>query len=286
MLTVADERIARIHDSMNGLDWVRYPRAEAILAKLEDLYSLPRYHRMPHMLIVGDTNNGKTMIAERFFANHLPCNELNVHDAQHHVIKIQAPPTPDEGRFYNIILESIYAPVRMSARNDQRQLQVQRFLDVVGTKVLIIDEIQHLLAGSVSKQRQLLNVLKYLGNELRMSIVALGTRDAFNVLQTDPQIANRFEPAVLPRWQLNAEYLRLLAAIEPLLLLRKPSSLTSAAIATKILALSEGTIGEICRLTEKAAIYAIESGDEEVTDVVLDSCGYSSPSLRRNQRDG
>lgn len=280
---MADERIPRIAAALHGGGWVRYPRAEAILAKLEDLYALPRYHRMPHMLIVGDTNNGKTMIAKRFCENHEPTNVVNVQESEVPVLMIQAPPTPDEGRFYNNILDKIYAPLRMSARNDQRQLQVQRFLEIVGTKILIIDEIQHVLAGSMSKQRQFLNVLKYLGNELQMSIVAVGTRDAFNVIQTDPQIANRFEPAVLPRWQLDTDYLRLLATIEPLLLLKKPAGLTTPAVATKILAMSEGTIGEICRLIEKAAICAIDYETEEINEALLDDCDYGTPSARRSR---
>jgi hypothetical protein len=34
------------------------------------------------------------------------------------------------------------------------------------------------------KQRHFLNVIKYLGNELQIRIVAAGTHDAFNAIQT------------------------------------------------------------------------------------------------------
>ena len=40
---------------------------------------------------------------------------------------------------------------------------------------MIVDEVHHLLAGSVREQRQSLNQLKFLSNELRMPVVALGT---------------------------------------------------------------------------------------------------------------
>ena len=46
------------------------------------------------------------------------------------------------------------------------------------SRALIIDEIHHLLAGSVREQRSLLNQLKFLSSELRMPIVALGTSEA------------------------------------------------------------------------------------------------------------
>jgi hypothetical protein len=36
--------------------------------------------------------------------------------------------------------------------------------------------------------------------------------DAFSGIQTDPQLANRFEPAVLRRRTMGGDYLRLLAS--------------------------------------------------------------------------
>ena len=69
--------------------------------------------------------------------------------------------------------------------------------------MLIIDEIHHILAGNLNRQKGFLNVIKYLGNELEIPVVGVGTRDAYRAIQTDPQLANRFEPAVLPRWELD-----------------------------------------------------------------------------------
>ena len=55
---------------------------------------------------------------------------------------------------------------------------------------MIVDEVHHLLAGSVREQRQSLNQLKFLSNELRMPVVALGTSEALYAMQADPQIAH------------------------------------------------------------------------------------------------
>ncbi|MEI4861435.1 TniB family NTP-binding protein, partial [Klebsiella pneumoniae] len=52
--------------------WIAYARAQAALAALEDLMSYPKRTRMPNLMIVGPTNNGKTMIVERFRRSHLP----------------------------------------------------------------------------------------------------------------------------------------------------------------------------------------------------------------------
>ncbi len=56
LLALSDaERIERIRSPR----WIGYPRAKEILAKLEDLLIHPKSHRMPNLLIIGDTNNGK-----------------------------------------------------------------------------------------------------------------------------------------------------------------------------------------------------------------------------------
>ena len=57
----------------------------------------------------------------------------------------------------------------------------------------MIDEIQHLLLCNAREQRAVLNALKFLANQLRVSIVAAGTHEALHVMRYDPQIARRFE---------------------------------------------------------------------------------------------
>src|SRR6266568_4956726 len=58
----AAERI----DHMRRPRWIGYTRAKQLLDKLDDLLTHPKTHRMPNLLIVGDTNAGKTMLANRF----------------------------------------------------------------------------------------------------------------------------------------------------------------------------------------------------------------------------
>jgi len=120
------------------------------------------------------------------------------------------------------------------------------------------------LAGPLLKQRQFLNVIKHMGNELQIPIVAAGTQDAFNAIQTDAQLANRFEPAVLRGWTMGEDYLRLLASFEVALPLEHRSRLVDPTLALKILSLSEGTIGEISALLCRAAVEAIERGTEQI----------------------
>ncbi|MGZ2746200.1 TniB family NTP-binding protein [Burkholderia stagnalis] len=289
-LTEATARLLDLDDTarierIRSPRWIGYPRAKEVLAKLEDLLTYPKSHRMPNLLIVGDTNNGKTMLIERFCTQHPADDNPGGDGVIVPVLSIQAPPVPDEGRFYNAILELLFAPYKPNDRVDKKQLQVVKLLRYVGLKILVIDEIHHVLAGNLNRQRAFLNVLKFLGNELQVPIIAAGTRDAFRALQTDPQLANRFEPALLPRWELNNDFLRLLASFERMLPLREASNLHDTALASRLFSMSEGYIGELSRVLTKAAACAVESGAERIDAKVLDRIDWVSPSDRKRQID-
>ncbi|MGI4737223.1 MAG: TniB family NTP-binding protein [Janthinobacterium lividum] len=261
--------------------WIPYTRAQVALTKMEALLQHPASHRMPNLLLVGDTNNGKTAILRRLSQAHPPVPLVEGDGRlQWPVLYIQAPPEPDEKRFYNIILDRVQAPYRMNDRVDKKQLQVIHVLQHLGVKLLIVDEIQHVLAGNQTKQRQFLNVLKYLSNELMVPLVCAGIRTAFNAIQSDEQLANRFEPVSLPKWTVGDDYLRLLLSFERLLPLREPSDLTDESIALKLLSLSEGTIGEISKVLKLAAVLAISTKVEHITLAILRKIDYIAPSER------
>ncbi len=277
----AAERIAHLRRPR----WIGYPRAKQLLNKLDDLLTHPKTHRMPNLLIVGNTNAGKTMLANRFVQLH-PADDNPQGDAVIvPVLAIQAPPGPDEGRFYNAILEALFAPYNPRERVAQKQIQVLRILKQIGLRMLIIDEVHNVLTGPVTKQRQFLNVLKYLGNDLQIPLVGLGTPEALRAVQADPQLANRFEPAALPPWQLNQEFQMLLASFERTLPLREPSRLAEEQMARHLFALSEGSLGELSVLLTSAAVSAVQSGAERIDEQVLAAIDWIPPSERRRRAE-
>lgn len=276
------ERVAKIRVPR----WIGYQQANDILAKLEDVLTYPKTHRMPNFLIVGDTNNGKTMLINRFCSKHPSEDNPSGEYIKVPVLMVQAPPTADEGRFYNAILDLLFAIYKPSDRIDRKQFQVIGLLKSVGLKMLIIDEIHHILAGSSNRQKVFLNVIKYLGNELQVPIVGVGTKDAYRAIQTDPQLSNRFNPLVLPRWQIGDEFSSLLASFERLIPLKHPSNLQDNTIANQLLSMSEGYIGELSIILNEAAIFAIENKVETITAKVLESIDWVPPKSRKRQFDG
>jgi len=274
----ADDRIQHLRQQPH---WIGYTHSKRILEKLEDLFQYPRVDRMPNLLIVGETNNGKTMIASRFQRLHPTADNVNGERHILPVLLIQAPPSPDESRFYGAILDALGVPYKPRGFVEEKQYKVLHMLRTVQLRVLIIDEIHHILAGHIAKQRHFLNVLKYLGNELKIPLVGVGTMDALRAIQTDPQMVNRFEPVALPRWEMNRDFQMLLASFERILPLREQSLLAEPKMAAKLLALSEGTIGDLFALLVAATVRAIRIGAERIDEDVLAKIDWIAPSARR-----
>jgi len=267
-------------DWLSRKRWVGYTRAKEALNKLGTMLSLPPTHRAPNLLLLGDTNNGKTSIALKFLENN-PIKEADDGRAIVPVLYIQMPPKPDESRFYERILEELNTPFRIRAPVSEKLNQVIKVMKAVNTRMLMIDEIHHILSGTIRKQHEFLNVLKYLGNELKMPLVGIGTREALRAIHSDDQLANRFEGFPLPLWKTNNEYRRFLATCETILPLKYKSSLKERDIATYINYLSEGLIGETTTLLQRAAQLAINNGSEKITKELLDELHWIRPSERR-----
>jgi hypothetical protein len=259
--------------------WIGYTRAQAILAKLDYLLEHPPIHRMPNLLIVGRTNNGKTMLIDRFLGLHRRCNHAAVES--HGIVSIQTPPKPEEKRFYEEIVRTIAAAKSAALHRGDARFDVIGALRAARTRMLILDEIHHILAGNIGLQGVFLNAIKYLSNQLRIPIVAVGTKDALRAIQTDPQMVNRFEPAAVPKWTLDEEFRRLLASFESVLPLRLPSQLPMGNMPLRLLTMSEGQIGELRSILVLAATAAIRSGKEMINHAILDGIPWVLPSQRR-----
>lgn len=262
--------------------WIGYPRAQQILTKLEDLLKHPRETRMPNILLIGNSNNGKTRIIHQFIQRYPVSENIDGEHVVAPVLYIQAPPTPSEAAFYSEILNTLFERVPVSSVDAKRTRVIKNLRDIQ-LKILVIDELHNILAGATVKQQQFLNMIKYIGNELQISIVGCGTGDLARAVSIDSQIQNRFVPELLPNWKMNKEFRQLLMSFEQILPLRCASNLHEPVLAGKILVMCEGTIGELSLLLNMAAIHAIRCGAESITPEILNACGYVSPSDRTKE---
>jgi len=274
------ERINRIRSER----WIGYTYAGQALMELENLFAWPSRQRMPNMLIIGPTNNGKSMIIEKFRRQHLPRMSSEGSKEIVPVVIMEMPSEPSITRFYTMLLHAMNTPTASRLRVPDLEVLALRIMKTIEIRMLIIDELHNMLSGGPSVRREFLNLIRFLGNMLRIPIIGVGTEDAYRAIRTDDQLENRFKPFILPRWKEDDELMLLLASFASSFPLRSTSyELHSREMARYILARTEGTIGEIAMLLMGAAIIAIESGEEAINSKTLARVDYDSPTQRRQK---
>ena len=259
-LLSASERIQWIRQDR----WIHYSRAEQVLNRLSDLLTYPARDRMPCLLLFGPTGMGKTRIVQKFLREHRSSFDDVTGRTRLPVVAVQMPPAPSERDFYEELLVSMgcVLPIHQSVTTLRQRTRVTaRQLEV---RMLVIDEIHSILAGTFREQRIVLNAIRFLANDLRIPLVCAGTHEAKQALMTDQQLADRFEAWELPPWQDNQALQQLLASFAAILPLRQASELHDGRIRKRVLVLTEGVMVRICRLLEAAAIQAIETEHEHI----------------------
>jgi Bacterial TniB protein len=189
-----DERIAY----MQMDSWIPYSQANKILEHLDGLLKHPKCDRMPNCAISAQTNNGKTRLIKHFLSLHQAHESANGTIAAP-VFYVQCPSIPDESRLYSAILLKLCKKFRVSAPAQEKLALVLGALSKIDISILAIDEVNFAEVGTASKQKGFLNALRYLANELRISIVCLGTEEMMRVIRSIPAVENRFAPMFLPR---------------------------------------------------------------------------------------
>lgn len=281
-----DEKIAYIKQDT----WINYPLAQNIIEEIEDILKYEQgKNRVTSILLVGSSNNGKTSLLNRLIELHPPFDlfETNPekltkeffdkYEATGVPVKyIVAPSEPSENRLYATILNSINAPFKQNESTAKKQYLVEYYLELLNIEMLVIDEIHNILSGSVAKQKQVLNAIKNLSNNIKIPIVLAGTKDALRVISTDTQIISRFRPVYMKKWKMDKDYVSLLATILTTLPFTQDSDILNSKTAHEILTISDGYIGDIIALIKKAAVFALKNNREKLTLKDIKECGYSS----------
>lgn len=284
-----DGRIALIQSDI----WIGFPRAESVLDRLQFLLEAPRQTRMPGLLVHGASGIGKTMIARNLSRRYAPEYDAIAGITHTPLLLLQAPPAPDERRFYLHILAAVGAPVTALGIRAQSvaalEVRVIALLRDLGLRMIMVDEVHNLLAGTHREQRRFLNVLRYLSNELEASLVCFGVSEAVDAIRGDVQLARRLDEHHLPNWRDDAEFSDMIQTLIAAMPLAKKSNLKIKSL-KQILALSGGVTSRIFSLVKDLSIDAICSGEECITDGAIATWSpvwsRHAPAQRRLEQAG
>ena len=142
--------------------------------------------------------------------------------------------------------------------------RVARLIKELGVELIIFDEFQH-LGERQSARKQVANTIKALLNDGLVPIVLVGLPEAESVLNAEPQLANRCYGRVRIRpLRLNIDdefqgFRAVLKKFEIALPFDQKSKLYSASTALRIHRHTDGLLGKVERLIEKAMLFALQT---------------------------
>ena len=256
--------------------WIGYGSAVKLIEILEDKFLDPPQMRHEGLLIYGDSNNGKTAILKRMYELHKTKLDYVTKDGEAiyeiPIIYFQAPTIPDESRLYSLILDELCVPQKRTDKVVIKANLAKHYLNKLGTKMILIDEIHSALRGNLNKQRTFVDDLKQLSNSLSLTIVLAGTREAYSALSIGAETGSRFPALELPRWNNDKKFRSFVATYERCLPLKEASNMAeNSELLNTLFYQSEGLIGKTVNLLKKAAIKAINSKREYI---IVDDIEY------------
>ena len=256
--------------------WIGYGSAVKLIEILEDKFLDPPQMRHEGLLIYGDSNNGKTAILKRMYDLHKTKLDYVTKDGEAiyeiPIIYFQAPTLPDESRLYSLILDELCVPQKRTDKVVVKANLAKHYLNKLGTRMILIDEIHSALRGNLNKQRTFIDDLKQLSNSLSLTIVLAGTREAYSALSIGAETGSRFPALELPRWNNDRKFKSFVATYERCLPLKEASNMAeNSELLNALFYQSEGLIGKTVNLLKKAAIKAINSKREYI---IVDDIEY------------
>jgi len=188
------------------------------------------------------------MIARNLSRRYAPEYDSKLGITRTPLLLLQAPPAPDERRFYLHILAAVGAPATALSMRAQSvaslEVRVVSLLRGLGLRMIMIDEVHNLLAGTHREQRRFLNVLRYLSNGLEASLVCFGVSEAVDAIRGDVQPARRLDEHHLPNWRDDAGFPDMIQTLIAAMPLVKKSNLKVKSL-KQILALTGGVTARI-----------------------------------------
>ena len=165
------------------------------------------------------------------------------------------------------VLSSSGASLRHAMTPVEMEVSAVLILNQLKVRVIVIDEVHNLRAGSPREQRVILQLFRHLSNELKASLVFLGIAEAREAIAGDTRLSRRLDQMALPRWKADDEFQSLVVAILRSLPLRRP-------IGSKLANARAGHgwhHRKSLQHAQLAAVEAVRSRKEQITDEDVES---------------
>lgn len=237
----------------------------------------PIPERRTGLIVSAESGSGKTMIGKAIWRRFQAVEATPYSAAQNPVIYITMQGAREASQIRLSLLVALGFPKPESLTGDERELRFSKLALACGLRLILIDEFQDVLMGTVRQQRLALNVIKDIMNNLPVAVIALGTPDVKHAMSADEHLATRFDKLVLPKWRADRYLANFLDAYESTLPLHEPSHLSALGTMRMLVKETNGTLTHIVRRIQRAAALAVEEGGERITAALLERAAHEFP---------
>ncbi|GEM49553.1 TniB family NTP-binding protein [Deinococcus cellulosilyticus] len=168
--------------------WFLIPERETLLQRLSFLVTDPPRHRERSLALIGPANSGKSRLITQFMKMHPAVfgEELDLKP----ILLLRMSPLRNTSQLVDRLL-ALVTPVKVSGNEDARTEHLLNLLDVVGTRVIVLDEFHDVLSVGTQTRHHMLTKIKDLNNA-GLRIVPVGTERMVDALSINPEPSTRF----------------------------------------------------------------------------------------------
>lgn len=257
--------------------FVTHERVQQIFEIVDYLVGRPPKIRADGLIISANPGCGKTMLCEAIFRRYPPVLATATTPARRPVIVISMSEAREARQLHIELLKALGCPNPYGYTADRRRGLVLELAKAASLRLLVIDEIQDVLIGTLRQQLLALEAIKALMNRLQVSVLALGTPDAVHAMGANVHLRARFGDATLPLWKADVYLGHFLEAYEATLPLRERSRLSAPDTMRQLVKLSGGVLAVIVERLGRAAALAIEHGEERITSAWIERSQWEVP---------
>jgi hypothetical protein len=236
---------------------------------LDSLLCEPRHGRMPCWLITGDAGMGKTAQLRRFARRYPDHRAEGDGTLARPIVIADVPPEPSRTTLEIAILEALHAPAITHGRRIDRAAIIRRLMTAHQTRILVLDEIQHLCHSRVRDRSVVLDAIKAFSTTCQINVICSGTPAVLREFQADAQLERRFSVTQFSQWKAGPAFSRFLQTYERARPLRLPSGLADPEMMRMLLSEAGGITHRIVQCLNAAAIVAIHERLERITVELL-----------------